>query len=253
MYIKKIDGYIVDVPKAIFTRCDGRRFVYDNLASCNFSPTIDPLTINGGWSMYPRAIINAGATADITMTSAEFRADLFELAHAATMKEVTDYTIIEAKKFDVDTGLTITLPTGALNPTISGMELSDTAAEGKFTYATNKITFHTGDFAVGDTVQVEYEVKVSGHSIPVDVTGASAKGSLQLEYPVYSSGTDCTEASRKGTWTLTIYRVRVSAMPGFDSSYKTAVTNGVTFSVLDPERSDFLMWNWFYRPAEVTP
>ena len=30
---------------------------------------------------------------------------------------------------------------------------------------------------------------------------------------------------------------------------KTAVTNGVTFAALDPQRSDGNMWEWFYVPA----
>lgn len=98
------------------------------------------------------------------------------------------------------------------------MEVSETAAAGKFTFATGVITFNTGDVAVGDSIMVSYQIEEEGTAIPVSADGNAAKGSLQLEYPVYSSGTDCTEASKKGSLYLTVYRVRVSQMPGFDSS-----------------------------------
>lgn len=217
-YIKPINGYVVDVPNATFIRCDGKRFYYNKLASCNFSPTIDPLTITGGQGLYPLAYISAGATAEITMTSAEFRADLFELAHAVTAVSSTNETIYETKNFDVQSGLTISLPAGATNIYIPGLEQADVLAAGKYTVADTTVTFNEGDVAVGDTISVSYQKTASGVAIPVGTDGASAKGTIQLEYPVYSSGTDCSESSRKGTLYLIVYRVRVSAMPGFDTS-----------------------------------
>ena len=42
-YVKPIDGYIVDVPNATFTRCDGNVFYFNKLNSCNFSPTMEPI------------------------------------------------------------------------------------------------------------------------------------------------------------------------------------------------------------------
>lgn len=232
-YIKAIDGYIVDVPNATFTRCDDKRFYFNKLASCNFSPTIEPLIINGGQGMYPLAYIPSSATAEVTMTSAEFRADLFEMAHAVNAEATTTDTIIETRNFDIPAGLTVKLPDGASDIYISGLELTtSTLAAGKYTAAHvaasgtepnvvpahELVTFFAGDVAEGDVVEISYELIVSGTLIPVSGDGASAKGTLQLDYPVYSSGKDCTDASRKGTLSLTIYRVRVSAMPGFDSS-----------------------------------
>ena len=35
-----------------------------------------------------------------------------------------------------------------------------------------------------------------------------------------------------------IYKCRCTAMPGFDTSYKSAVTNGITVSAMDPHRPD---------------
>lgn len=217
-YVKPIDGYIVDVPNATFVRCDGRIFYYNKLNSCNFSPNMEPIEIKGGHSLYPLAIVNAGANAEVQLTSSEFRADLFELAHATNAVQSTDKAIIRTKVFDVQEGLTITLPVGATKPYISGMEMAEEAAAGKFTFATNTITFFPGDVAVGDSIKVSYTENITATEIKVSTNANTSKGSLQLDYPVYSSGTDCTEASRKGILHLTVYRVRVSQMPGFDSS-----------------------------------
>lgn len=217
-YIKQINGYIVDVPKATFTRCDGKVFHFDKLNSCNFTPNMEPIDINGGWSMYPLASINAGSSAEVQLTSSEFRADLFEMAHATTAVAETAYDITVTKQFDVGTGLTITLPEDVTDVYIPGMKQGEATAAGVYTITDETVTFHTGDVAVGDTVLVSYTEKFAGTRISADITGASAKGTLQLEYPVYSSGTDCTEASRKGFYYLKVFRVRVSALPGFDSS-----------------------------------
>ena len=38
----------------------------------------------------------------------------------------------------------------------------------------------------------------------------------------------------------------MTAMPGFDTSYKSAATNSVTFSALDPKREDESIYNIAY-------
>ena len=61
------------------------------------------------------------------------------------------------------------------------------------------ITFFTGDVAVGDTLRVAYRRRVNGASVAtVKTNSTTAKGSLYAHWPVYSSGTDCTESSIKG-------------------------------------------------------
>ena len=247
-YIKPIDGYIVDVPNATFIRNDGKIFYYNKLASCNFSPSVEPMEINGGQGLYPLASIPTGASAEVTLTSAEFRADMFVLAHNVDATEATDEAFYETKRYDVETGLTITLPVGATKPYVRGFEVAAIAAAGKFSFATNKITFFAGDVAVGDTIMVTYEIVADGTLIPAGSDGATASGSLQLEYPVYSGSGDTGESARKGTLILTIFRVKATTLPGFDSSYKTAITNGITFAAMDAERADGRMWKWFYRP-----
>lgn len=227
-YIPAIDGYIVDVPNVIFTRCDGKEFTYQRLTSCNFSPTMEPIAINAGHSLYPVAYIPAGATAEVTVTSAEFRADMFEMAHNTTAATDAAYSLRRSGIFNVLAGLTVKLPDGASSPYIVGMTVGGSTAAGVYTFAHvavagevpahELITFHTGDVVVGDDVQITYTLAGSGTKIPVSVISSSSQGALQLQYPVYSTGTDCSDSAIKGNLYLSVFKVRVTAMPGFDSS-----------------------------------
>lgn len=140
---------------------------------------------------------------------------------------------------------------------INGFEQADTAAAGKFVVAagtetpSSEITFHEGDIAVGDTVRIAYRRRVNGASVAtVKTNSTTAKGALYAHWPVYSSGTDCTESAVKGYLHLYIPRVRVTALPGFDNSYKSAATNGVTFSAIDPKRADEKMYDLYYEPLD---
>ena len=104
----------------------------------------------------------------------------------------------------------------------------------------------------GDTLRVAYRRRVNGASVAtVRTNSTTAKGSLYAHWPVYSSGTDCTESSVKGYLHLYIPRVRVTALPGFDNSYKSAATNGVTFSAIDPKRADEKMYDIYYEPLDA--
>lgn len=82
-------------------------------------------------------------------------------------------------------------------------------------------------------------------------TSSTAKGELAVHYPVYSSGTDCTDASVKGWVHMTVPRVRVTALPSLNGSYKTAATNGLTFAAIDMKRGDDLYYRIAYEPANT--
>ena len=99
------------------------------------------------------------------------------------------------------------------------------------------------------TIRVVYQTTVTAERAKVLTSTMSARGEVSMKWPVYSSGTDCSEAAVKGYVVLTIYMARVTAMPGFDTSYKTAATNSVTFSAIDPRRSDGQMYSISYVPA----
>ena len=39
-YVKEFNGYIADVPKMFFKRCDGHVFVFDELTQASVTPNI---------------------------------------------------------------------------------------------------------------------------------------------------------------------------------------------------------------------
>lgn len=183
------------------------------------------------------------------------------MANAVSMAK-GDVATLESKLYEVGDGLKITIPyeVQAGSVRIGGFEEADGEAEaGKFVVAittetspSTTITFKEGDVAAGDTLRVAYRRRVNGASVAtVRTNSTTAKGSLYAHWPVYSSGTDCTESAIKGYLHLYVPRVRVTALPGFDNSYKSAATNSVTFSAIDPKRADGKMYDLYYEPLDA--
>ena len=185
---------------------------------------------------------------------------MFAMANAVKMQH-GDVGTLESKLFEVETGLKITIPyeTQAKSVRINGFAEADTASNGCFAVAASEsgtpsttITFFEGNVSVGDTIRVAYCRRVNGASLAtVKTNSTTAKGSLYAHWPVYSSGTDCTECAIKGWLHLYVPRVRVTALPGFDNSYKSAATNGVTFAAIDPKRADEKMYDIYYEPLDA--
>lgn len=267
-YIEKLDGYIADTPNLDFLRCDGTAFSYYEVNSANFTDTLNFLTITGGWGTSPLAYVPTDRTTEFEFESSQFTIDMFAMSNAEQLGE-GDYGIRETDRFDVKQGtgdgaaLTVTLPfeVKASSVRIRGLTEDDTAAAGKFSVAITTagaetdgqtvITFATGDVKDGDTIRVSYRRRVVGATaLDVKTTSSTAKGSLSAHYPVYSSGTDCTDASVKGWLHLEIPRVRVTALPGFSNSYKSAATNSVTFAAIDAKRADKMYYRIMYEPAD---
>lgn len=46
-------------------------------------------------------------------------------------------------------------------------------------------------------------------------------------------------------------RCRATALPGFDSSWKSAQTNSVTFSAMDAKRADKKYVEYYYEPLDA--
>lgn len=269
IYIPKFKGYMVDVADLIFTRCDGKPFYYDEASQTNFADTMNSITINGGSSAQPRAMIDTNRETTFTFTSAQFSADMFEMANA-TQAVDKDYGVFESDSFTVVAGTSdapvIKLPF-EVQPSsviIVGLEYATTAAAGKYTVVytpasgtegsegyvapVTTITFDAGDVTIGDDVRVYYKRRVvNAHVIDVKTNTTTAKGSLHARWGVYSDGQDCTAASLKGYWHLTIPRVRVTQMPGFDNSYKSAATNSVQFTTMDARRTDKNAFTWAFE------
>ena len=88
---------------------------------------------------------------------------------------------------------------------------------------------------------------VNGDRVTVKTDSTTAKGSFYAHYPLYSSGSDCTESSQKGTLHIYFPKCRATALPGFDASYKSAQAPGVTFSTIDPKRPDKKIFDIMYE------
>ena len=262
VYIEKYDGYIADNPNIDFERCDGSVFSYYEVNTASMTNTSNTQTINGGQGNYPQAYIDTDKTLEFTFSSSQFSLDMFQMANATSMTE-GDFGTLETKRFEVEAGQKLTIPyecqTGSVK--IRGLEEASAAAAGKFAVsitaatadATGKteVTFNEGDATVGDTIRVSYRRRVVGASkMTVTTKATTAKGALYAHWPVYSSGTDCTESSIKGWLHLYLPRCRVTALPGFDNSYKTASTNSVTFAAIDPKRADEKMYDLYYEPLD---
>lgn len=210
VYLPKYDGYIIDNPNIDFERCDGTVFAYDEVNTASVTNTANTITITGGQGRSPLAYIDSDMTSEITFESSQFTLDMFAMANAAAI-ENGDFGTLESDRFDVETGLKVTLPfecqagsVKILNP--RGLEEDTTVGAGKYTVAitaaaaetagSTLVTFNTGDVAVSDTVRISYKRRiVDGSKVTVTTESTTAKGTLWAHWPVYSSGSDLNEWS----------------------------------------------------------
>lgn len=182
------------------------------------------------------------------------------MANSVTMRQ-GDVATLESRLYEVaDSMITIPYEVQPNSVRINGFEEASETAAGKFSVSISTsgsapstvVTFASSDVNAGDTLRVAYHRRVNGASVAtVKTNSTTAKGALYAHWPVYSSGTDCTESSVKGYLHLYIPRVRVTALPGFDNSYKSAATNAVTFSAIDPKRADEKMYDLYYEPLDA--
>lgn len=94
-------------------------------------------------------------------------------------------------------------------------------------------------------VAKQYGKNVNGKVAKFD-NKSVAMGEAVLKWPVYASGDDCTESSIKGYLIIRMYRARITQMPGFDTSYKSAATFQFQLSAMDPKRDDGTIYDMFY-------
>jgi len=244
-------------------RCDGTVFAYDELNSASMTAGHNMITITGGQGNFPLAYIDTDSTLEFTFESSQFDAEIFEMANGVKIEE-GDFGMLESQRYDVEAGLKIEIPYEVKSGSvvIRGLEEASSAAEGKFkveiTAATAEtagkavVTFYEGDVAVGQTIRVAYQRRVVGAAkVPVKTTSTTAKGELFAHWPIYSDGTNCADAAIKGLLHLHIYRVRVTALPGFSNSYKQSSTNGLTFAAMDPKKGKKQMYDLVYEPLDA--
>lgn len=196
LYIEKYDGYLADVPEIDFVRCDGTMFSYDELSSASLTAGHNMITITGGQGNFPLAYIDTDSTLELNFESSQFKLDIFEMANGAQQVE-GDFGVFESNRYDVESGLTVTLPfeikAGSTN--IRGLEEATTAAAGKYSVAitastadtagSTVITFNTGDVTVGQTLRIGYQRRaVAVSKVPVKTTSTTAKGELYVRWPL---------------------------------------------------------------------
>ena len=240
-YIPAYKGYITDVPELWFKRRDGKVFHYDQLTAATATPNTNFNEVSAGWSLYPVAYLPGQSTMEFQFTSGQFNADLFAMANAKEFAADAAYSVLVTKELDVvNNKATFAGDTVPEDLEIDGLEkTADAVSEGKFKVSaeggTITIEFNAGD--VGDTVEVTYSEIKTANVIKID-NQTSAVGELLAKWPIYASGDETDAAGIKGHVYLKIYRCRCTAMPGFDTSYKSAATNQVTFSCMDAKRDD---------------
>ena len=209
------------MPKAYFTRCgDKRRFTFDKLTAATVTPNIQTTDVNAGWSLFPVAQLPGQSTFEMSLTSGEFNAELFSMANKADY-EKAEFAVPQTEWPTLDANKQLTLKHTPMAGTISikGMVQDTTAAEGKYSVEDNKITFAEADITT-DLIEVSYDFSEQMEQIIIDNKSA-AVGECVLEYPVYNSGDDCSEAGIKGYYYVRVFLARITTVPGFDTSLDT--------------------------------
>lgn len=264
IYVPELKGYIIDVPNVTFIRCDKEVFYYDNVSTASITPAENRLNINAGQGTFSLASIKTDSTLDITFASADFGPDMFSMASGENIVS-KERSIVESGRFNVATN-TLTIPhivhidkikiRGLKNGGTTG---SGTPAAGTFTAKASEspanetvVTFAEGTVTPGTDVLVTYHRNVKeNQTVQIKTDSVGAKGSIWAEYPIYSGGSGCEEAALSGKLLIHIFMVQATQAPGFDSSYKTAATNSVTFSALDPKRADKQMYEICVLPYDA--
>ena len=266
IWVEEYKGFLYDVPVVDFIRCDGTPYHYENVSTSDANFSSESTPINGGWGKLPIGFIETGSTQEVTLTSAEFGLDMFEMANAANMT-TGDYSTFEINLFTVVTGPKVVLPfevqagsvkirgmaeTSESTPTTGQFKVTVTAAPSNADGST-EVLFAAADATVGDDVRVGYKRRVvNGDRLIVKTTSTTAKGELYLHYPISSSGEDCTEKSIKGYLHVYFPKVRATALPSLSTSYKSNATPSVTFSGMDAKRADKKSYELIYEPLDET-
>lgn len=224
-YVAAYKGYIADVPRVWFKRCDGRIFYFDEITQANASPNVQYTEVNAGWSLFPVAYLPGQSTMEISMTSGQFNAELFALANGANFKADETYTTYTTEHLIPDAAShKITLAHTPIEKTVSIAGLVEGTSAGAAskegdpdTFAVSGAEVTLPDDVTGE-VEVSYEYTVTGANVAMIDNATSAIGEAVFKWPVYNSGEDCTDASIKGYVIMKVFRCRVTQMPGFDTS-----------------------------------
>ena len=160
-YNSMFKGYIADVPKVVFRRCDGHAYAFTELTSATVTANIETMDINAGWSLFPVAVLPGSSTFTMSFTSGQFDADLFAMANKTDDELNSNYELETSERHSPDpTTHKITLLETPVNGSIyiAGMEEvtgSGTITTGKYLVNQKEITFSADDDI--DFVDVVYK------------------------------------------------------------------------------------------------
>ena len=256
-YNQSLKGYIADVPRVVFKRCDGAKFYMDELTAATVSANIDTMEINAGWSLVPVAVLPGASTFTMSFTSGKFDTAMFSMANAIKDKweqngdhawaNNSQYLMSAGERHEPSAGGTITLlhPAAPGSVYIAGMtEATGNGALDSGTYrvttaenSPSVITFATSDLTGVDYIDVVYDY-VKEVTEAIVTNKESAIGEAVCIWPVYGSGDDCTESDIVGYYVVKVFRARITSVPGMDTSYKSAATFTFELQALDPKRND---------------
>lgn len=249
-YLSNLKGYIADVPEVWFKRCDGHVFHFDELTQANVNPQTNYTEVNAGWSIYPVAYLPGQGTMELTMTSGQFDADLFAMANGRDFEDDAAYTMPVTETLQIaENKITLSREPVEDSLYIRGLTQGEAAAEGIYAVEGSEVTFAEGEGGdANGMVEVSYDVLCTDAQVVQIDNNTSAIGEAVFKWPVYAGGSDCSDSAIKGHVIMKVYKCRVTAMPGFDTSYKSAATNAVTFSAMDAKRADGSVYSIGYVP-----
>ena len=166
-YNAALKGYIADVPKVIFRRCDGHAYAFTELTAATVSANIETIDINAGWSLFPVAVLPGSSTFTMNFTVGQFDADLFAMANKTEYTENSDYELDTNERHTPDANHQIELLHTPVEGSIfiAGMEpvttQTGTIVSGKYLVNGKKITFSSDDDI--DFVDVVYAYVNAAH------------------------------------------------------------------------------------------
>lgn len=244
-----VRGYIIDAACLIFERSDGKNFLMKNATGGSVSTAKENVTLSNGWISAPQAIIDTTMTDTISYTSNLTDLWLIAGVNNLTMEKKTSYTVREGDYyvFEADeSGTTagFSIAGTASNLSIEGFILGTgetDPATGTYHIKTEgestRVTFLLSDVVVGDTIPVIYDVvKTTAYVVAMPQSVKSATGKLTRITPIYSEDDEASEV--KAQIRDVFPKVKVTGVPGFDSSYKAESTSTIEFQSMAPKAAN---------------
>ena len=239
-------------------------FYFDEITQASATPNTQTTEINAGWSLFPVAVLPGQQTFELSLTQGQFNTELFAMAANSHFANDNTYEAIftETVTFDNTGTAKLSYPPVSGSVWFNGMDSNDTVAidgrtitvtivQGPATTDEEYTPNEDAGLLVGD-VEITYRTLLSGGADVIYSTNRdSVIGEAFMRWPVYSANADCTDSAIKGYVELHVFRCRVTQAPGFDSSYKSAQTNQVTFSAIDAKRADDAVYSLAYFELPV--